>query len=74
MSSVIFENISEDASVLIYNAGGHLVRSFRGSDLLGGRLEWDGRDRSGNLVAPGVYHYFIVKGSKKKTGKLLIVH
>ncbi len=74
MSAVIFENISEDASVLIYNAGGHLVRSFRGSDLLGGRLEWDGRDRSGNLVAPGVYHYFVVKGSKKKTGKLLIVH
>ena len=71
---VTFENISEGASVLIYNAGGHLVRSFRGDALLGGRLDWNGRDLSGNLVAPGVYHYFIVKGSKKKTGKLLIVH
>lgn len=69
-----FENISESAVVSIYNAGAHLVQSFSGSDLDGGRLVWDGRDRTGTLIAPGVYHYLIKKGSHKKQGKILVIH
>lgn len=74
MSVVVFDNISEDAILLIYNAGGHLVQSFQGNALLGGRCEWNGKDASGRLVAPGVYHYLIKKGKKKEMGKLLIIH
>ncbi len=74
MSVVVFDNISEDAVVSIYNAGGHLVRSFRGDALLGGRCEWDGKDDSGRWVAPGVYHYLVKKGKTKEMGKLLIIH
>jgi hypothetical protein len=72
--SVTFENVSEDAVISIYNAGAHLVRSFAGDELDGGRVVWDGKDRRGVLVAPGVYHYLIKKGSKKKQGKLIILH
>lgn len=71
---VNFDYVSEDADVFIYNRGGALIRSFRGDALLGGHVEWDGKDASGRLVAPGVYHYFVKKGSKKEKGKLLIVH
>jgi len=68
------DNIAEDSFVSIYNRGGSLVRFFRNGEVLGGRVEWDGRDKSGKFVAPGVYHYVVQKGSKKKTGKIIIVH
>ncbi|MDR1759961.1 MAG: hypothetical protein LBR60_05475 [Fibrobacter sp.] len=71
---VVFDYLSEEADVLIYNRGGSLVRAFRNHEVLGGRAEWDGRDASARLVAPGVYHYFVKKGSKKEKGKLLIIH
>ncbi len=72
--SVTFENVSEEAVISIYNAGAHLVRSFSGDDLDGGRVVWDGKDRRGTYVAPGLYHYLIKKGSKKKQGKLIVLH
>lgn len=69
-----FDHFSESAVISIYNAGAHLVRSFRESEVSGGRLVWDGRDRNGVLVAPGVYHYLVKKGSKTKRGKILVIH
>ena len=68
------EGVTESSVVSIYNRGGALIRAFRNSDLLGGKLEWDGCDKSGRLVAPGVYYYVINDGSKNKKGKFLIVH
>lgn len=73
-SQLVFDYVSEDARVSIFNAGGKLVKSISGEDLLGGRAEWDGKDGSGRLVAPGVYHYLVRRGSKTKKGKLLIIH
>ena len=71
---LFIDNVSEDSFVSIYNRGGALVKSFYDSDILGGRAEWDGTDAKGNLVAPGVYHYVVRKGSKKKTGKIILIH
>ena len=71
---LVIDNISEDSFVSVYNRGGSLVRSFYDNDVLGGRVEWDGTDKTGKLVAPGVYHYLVRKGSKKKTGKIIIIH
>jgi flagellar hook assembly protein FlgD len=71
---LIIDNISEDSFVSVYNRGGALVKSFYDSDVLGGRAEWDGTDKTGKLVAPGVYHYVVRKGSKKKTGKIILIH
>ena len=71
---MIIDYIAEDARVQIFNAGGALVRSFVNEDLLGGRLEWDGTDLKGRLMAPGLYHYLVKNGSKIEKGKILIVH
>lgn len=74
-SKVVFDFVAENARVSIYNAGGRLVASFANEDLVGGRVEWDGRDGSGNLVAPGVYTYVILqKGKSEKQGRLIIAH
>lgn len=73
-AQLVFDYVSEDARISIFNAGGKLVKSLAGNDLLGGRAEWDGKDGSGRLVAPGVYHYLVKRGSKTKKGKLLIIH
>lgn len=71
---VVFDNISDDAVIGIYNRGGRLVMSLRGDKIAGGRVEWDGKMKNGGLVAPGVYQYVIRGGSKTKKGKLLIIH
>ena len=68
------EGVAESSVVSIYNRGGALIRAFRNSDLLGGKLEWNGCDKSGKLVAPGVYYYVVNDGSKNKKGKFIIVH
>lgn len=71
---VVFDNISDDAVVSVYNRGGKLVVSLSGDKIAGGRVEWDGKMKNGNFVAPGVYQYVIRGGSKTKKGKLLIIH
>jgi flagellar hook assembly protein FlgD len=71
---VVFDNVSDDAVIGVYNRGGKLVTSLRGNDIAGGRAEWDGKMKNGSFVAPGVYQYVIRGGSKTKKGKLLIVH
>jgi hypothetical protein len=36
-------------------------------------IEWDVRDKDGNLVAPDVYIYHIIADGNKKNGKIVIV-
>ena len=45
-------NVSDDAVINIYNRGGKLVASLTGEEVAGGRAEWRGRMKNGNLVAP----------------------
>lgn len=73
-SAFIIENIAENSVVSIYNRGGSLVRSFYGNEIIGGRLEWDGRGKDDRLVVPGVYYYVIRTSSKTKKGKFIIAH
>lgn len=68
------DGISESSVVSLYNRGGALIRSFRNAEVLGGKVEWDGCDKTGRLVAPGVYYYVINDGSKNKKGKFIIIH
>lgn len=68
------DNIDENALVSIFNRGGSLIRSFRNEEIVGGRLQWDGRGKDGRLVAPGVYYYVIKNSSKSEKGKFIIVH
>ncbi len=71
---VIFDNVANDAVIGVYNRGGKLVASFSGDEIAGGRVEWDGRMKGGDIVAPGVYQYVVRGSSKTKKGKLLIIH
>lgn len=68
------EGVTENSVVSIYNRGGALIKSFREDDLLGGKVEWDGCDKIGKFVAPGVYYYVVKDGSKVKKGKFIVVH
>ena len=68
------EGVTESSVVSIYNRGGALIKSFRNEELLGGKLEWDGRDKSGRWVTPGVFYYVVNDGSRNKKGKFIIVH
>jgi hypothetical protein len=68
------DGIAEKSTVSIYNRGGALIKFFRSEDILGGKVEWNGREKSGRLVAPGVYYYVVKKGSKVKKGKFIIAH
>lgn len=70
----VIDRIAENAVVSIYNRGGALVRSFRNEEIIGGRLEWNGQEKSGKLVAPGVYYYVVKNSSKTVRGKFIIVH
>jgi hypothetical protein len=50
------------------------MRSFSGSDVAGGRVEWDALTKEGRLVAPGVYYYVVRTPSKIKKGKFIVIH
>ena len=71
---ISFDFLAEDATLSIYNRGGALVRFFRGEDMYGGRVDWDGTDKSGRLVVPGVYYYVVKNSKKTKKGKFIIIH
>ncbi|SHK77123.1 hypothetical protein SAMN05720468_106138 [Fibrobacter sp. UWEL] len=70
----IIDYVDESAVISIYNRGGSLIRSFSGSEIVGGRVTWDGCGKDGRLVAPGVYYYVVKTSSKAKKGKFIIIH
>ena len=70
---ISFDFLAEDATLSIYNRGGALIRFFRGEDMYGGRVDWDGTDKSGKLVVPGVYYYVVKNSKKTKKGKFIII-
>jgi hypothetical protein len=57
----------------IYNLRGQKVRSLARLDLNAGshELNWDGRDNSGNRLAPGIYFWRLKAGDTLRQGKLL---
>jgi hypothetical protein len=71
-SSVTIDFISEKSSVYILDSSGRRVRLFRGGDLRGGAVRWDGKNESGNLVAPGLYHYVAADGKNTAKGKIIV--
>jgi len=38
----------------------------------GRRMEWNGRDHSGRLVAPGLYLYQVAVGAHRRTGRIVV--
>lgn len=71
---VRFDYLPEGASVALYSRSNRLIRRWSGKVLAGGLLEWDGRDRSGNLLQPGVYNWVVSAPRGSWKGRLLLVY
>jgi C1A family cysteine protease len=63
------------AEVSIYDLSGRLLRRMRAADCGSGTgcAVWDGRDRSGNAVASGVYFVRVTAGDLSASGKIVLV-
>jgi len=72
-SHVIFDHLSEGATLRVYDQAGNIVRNFSGNALAGGQLIWDGKNEQGSLVAPGLYHWLASFGSHSQNGRLLVI-
>ena len=69
---VTIDYISEKSSVYILDSSGKRVRFFKGGDLRGGAVVWDGKNESGKPVAPGLYYYVASDGKNTAKGKILV--
>ena len=64
---------ASNVSLGIYDARGRLVRELDRSRQASGphHLAWDGRDRRGNDVEPGIYFVHLTAGTKRETAKVV---
>jgi uncharacterized membrane protein len=62
--------------VSVYDAAGRLVRQVAEGESPRGeaRVVWDGRDRNGGKVAPGVYYLRVEGDRARESRKLVVVH
>lgn len=73
-AKVVFDYLSEKARLKIMDAKGGLVREFSGQQILGGRAEWDGKNRKGQRVAPGMYQWIAADGTRSEHGRIMVIH
>ena len=68
-------DVSDDASISVYDARGTRVRELRSGFVLAGEhaVEWDGRDDAGRAVASGVYFCRLRSGGGEAIRKLVLV-
>jgi hypothetical protein len=64
-----------DVTIAIYNVLGQLVREYRLGEMNPGRykIQWDGRNQMGNIVASGVYFYRMHTPQFTKVRKLVLI-
>ncbi|MBI5883331.1 MAG: PKD domain-containing protein [Elusimicrobia bacterium] len=72
-SGVVFDNLTKSVRIQLYSFTGELVEE-KAADNSNGRLQWDGRNRSGRNVASGVYVALITDlGTNRKTKRRVVV-
>jgi len=54
----------------VYDLSGRRVRRFESAN---GRIFWDGRDREGNLVNPGIYFVRIQAQGREATARVALI-
>lgn len=65
------EIIPDDSTFSIFTVSGELVKEIIP---IGGRAEWDGRNRNGRTVSAGSYYYLVRVGKETlKAGKIVVV-
>ena len=71
-SGIVFDQITDDASIRVYDVTGRIVWSYD-SPATQGRVQWDVRNRDGKDVASGVYFAVIKGGGQTITKKIAII-
>jgi flagellar hook assembly protein FlgD len=67
-------DVKSRAKIGIYDVTGRLIRDIPSGALYPARhsFEWDGKDRNGVDVPPGVYFCRISAGGEEATGKMVL--
>ncbi|MBI2119002.1 MAG: Ig-like domain-containing protein [Elusimicrobia bacterium] len=72
--NITFTNLPSDGKIRIFTAAGELVRDISFSATSGeSTLNWNVKNSDGEDCASDVYLYVVESGSKKKTGKLVVI-
>ena len=71
-SGLIFDRLTTESTIRIYNVVGDLVRELKAAPPDNGCKVWDGRNDSGMEVASGIYIAIIQGGGSKSVKKLAI--
>jgi hypothetical protein len=60
----------------VFDVAGRLVRRLKRGPIVAGRhhFEWDGRDRQGREVGPGVYFAKLTSGTTRLATKIVKIH
>lgn len=61
---------AENAELIIYNCVGQIVRKFNCNNLIEGTIEWDGTNKLGKRVNPGLYFYQLLTPGYRVTKKM----
>lgn len=69
---VTIAGLTGKATVRILDASGKLLRTLEENDGNGG-VQWDLKDQSGDLVASGIYIFYVVGEGNKAMGKLAVL-
>lgn len=72
-TGLIFDRLSDDGKIYIYNTVGDLVKTLEFHSSNNACVSWDGKNGSGRDVASGVYLAVVKGGGQPKTLKLAIV-
>lgn len=69
---VQFTGLPQTATIKIFNSSGELVRTLRKDDNTS-IAKWDLKNENNQLIAPGVYFYYLSSNIGSKTGKIFII-
>ena len=69
------DTIDSDTVLRIYDPAGRLIRTLVDAHKPEGHysVTWDGTDRAGSLVAPGVYFYQLDWNSRQLTRRIVLI-
>lgn len=71
-NSIMFANLTKAATIKILTLSGQVIRTLEEKDGNGG-VSWDLRNEQGEMVAAGIYMYYVSNQSDSQKGKLAIV-
>ena len=71
-NSIMFANLTREATIKILTLSGQVIRTLEENDGNGG-VSWDLRNEQGEMVAAGIYVYYVSNQVQSKKGKLGII-